>query len=603
MVKSQNIEVPGPGAQVELHFLCMIPMRDGTQLAANVFLPRERSSGVPALVEFTPYSRDSASPDGVKFAEDGFAFVSVDCRGRGDSEGVFIGHGPQEADDGYDLVEWTAAQPWCTGDVAMFGGSYTGHNQWTTAAAHPPHLRTIVPAVSAMGGLAPGAGGIPIDHQFNWGMLTAGKTLSSRLVAEAPMHIARLAEAFEAHESFRSLNARLGGPWGMPNEMNTTPQNVPWLPFLAPAQEGLPGIDVPVLEITGPYDMTSRGALEHHRRYCRARPADQRPHHHLILGPWEHGGALDGRPRVGDLEFGPAADVDMMQLATDWYRWVMEGGDKPAFLTDPVHYYVTGVEEWRTAASLEAATRGTAPWYLVGHDAHHSAAHPGWLQPDPVDSPAFRFVCDPDERTTMLLEQQPNPSGQPHNGLMELPPNYHDLGAHLWGVDPTSGAFVASIDGFGAVYTSARMSEPLELAGEPQLDAWVVLDQPDADLCALLYELRVDGSRVLLSPAVQRLRHRDPSKGIQLMVPGEPTLVQFRNFHWFARQIAAGSRLQLAVRHTGSLRMDRNHHTGRPDGFETPDDVRIATVDVLHSGEHRSVLHLPLAATAIPLQI
>jgi hypothetical protein len=55
--------------------------------------------------------------------------------------------------------------------------------------------------------------------------------------------------------------------------------------------------------------------------------------------------------------------------------------------------------------------------------------------------------------------------------------------------------------------------------------------------------------------------------------------------------------LQLAVRHTGSLRMDRNHHTGRPDGFETPDDVRVATVDVLHAGEHRSVLHLPLAPT------
>ncbi|MSV72972.1 MAG: CocE/NonD family hydrolase, partial [Actinobacteria bacterium] len=221
MVKSQNVEAPGPGARVELHFLCMIPMRDGTRLAANVFLPRERSGGVPAIVEFTPYSRDTGSPDGVKFAEEGFAFVSVDCRGRGDSEGVFVGHGREEADDGYDLVEWIAAQPWCTGDVALFGGSYTGQNQWTTAAAHPPHLRTVIPAVASMAGLAPGAGGIPIDHQFNWGMLTAGKTLSSRLVAEAPLHIARLAESFEAHESFRSLNARLGGPWGLPDEMNT----------------------------------------------------------------------------------------------------------------------------------------------------------------------------------------------------------------------------------------------------------------------------------------------------------------------------------------------------------------------------------------------
>ena len=111
MVKSPNAEAAGPGAQVEALFLQRIPMRDGTRLAANVFLPRERSGGVPAILEFTPYSRDSGSPEGVKFGAEGFAFVSVDCRGRGDSEGVFLGHGREEADDGYDLVEWVAAQP------------------------------------------------------------------------------------------------------------------------------------------------------------------------------------------------------------------------------------------------------------------------------------------------------------------------------------------------------------------------------------------------------------------------------------------------------------------------------------------------------------
>ena len=597
MVQSANEQPLAAGALVEVQFLRMIPMRDGARLAANVFLPRRATEGLPALVEFTPYSRDTGSPEGVRFAAEGFAFVSVDCRGRGDSEGVFLGHHAGEADDGFDIVEWAAAQPWCNGHVAMFGGSYTGQNQWTTAAAHPPHLRTIIPAVASMGGLAPGAGGIPIDHQFNWGMLTAGKSLSQRLVAEAAVHVARLAEAFEAHESFRSLNERLGGPWGLPEEMNTTPQFAPWRPEWGPDTAGLPGVDMPVLEITGPYDLAVRGALEHHRRYCGARAADQRPNHHLVLGPWEHGAALSGRPQVGDLVFGPAANIDVMQLVIDWYRWVMCGGDKPPFLDAPVRYYVTGAEEWRSATDLAAATAGTMPWYLVGHDGPHSAAHPGWLRPEPVDSPPFRFVCDPNERTTMLLEQQPSPAGQSHNPLMELPPSYHDLGAHLMGVDPTSPVFVASVDGFGAVYTSAQLTQPLELVGEPHLDAWVVLDQPDADLCALLYELRVDGTRILLSPAVQRLRHRDPAQGVQLMVPGQATLVAFRNFHWFSRRLAVGSRLQLAVRHTGSLRMDRNHHTGRPDGFETPDDVRVATVELLHAGEHRSVLHVPIGAT------
>ena len=174
MVTSANRVPAGPGSQVDLLFLARIPMRDGVHLAANVFLPKQRTGGVPAILEFTPYSRDTGSPEGVRFASEGFAFVSVDCRGRGDSEGEFLGHAATEAGDGYDLVEWAAAQPWCTGDVALFGGSYTGQNQWTTAAAHPPHLRTLIPAVAAMGGLAPGAGGIASDHQFNWGMLTAG---------------------------------------------------------------------------------------------------------------------------------------------------------------------------------------------------------------------------------------------------------------------------------------------------------------------------------------------------------------------------------------------------------------------------------------------
>jgi predicted acyl esterase len=76
--------------------------------------------------------------------------------------------------------------------------------------------------------------------------------------------------------------------------------------------------------------------------------------------------------------------------------------------------------------------------------------------------------------------------------------------------------------------------------------------------------------------------------------------VTLKDFHWFARRVPAGSRLQLGVRHTGSIHLDRNHHTGRPDGMETPDDVRVANVTILHSGDHRSRLRLPIASTWQP---
>jgi hypothetical protein len=600
MTESAIDRTPARGSHAELLFRQMIPSRDGVRLAANVFLPRERTGPVPAVVEFTPYSRDTSTPEAVRFASEGFAFVAVDCRGRGDSDGEFLGHHPGEIDDGYDIVEWIAEQEWCSGDVVMFGGSYTGQNQWTTAAGAPPHLRSIVPAAASMGGLGPGAGGIPMDHQFTWGMLTAGKTLSSRVFAESEMRIAMLVDAFERHESFRSLNARLGGPWGLPDAQNTTPQNAPWHPDYGPPVDRLCDISIPTLEVTGPYDIAERGALEHHRRFLAAAAPAARDLNYLVLGPWNHGNTLTGTTQVGGLHFGPAAEVDVMQLVIDWYRWVLFGEPFPEFLRDHVVYYVTGAEEWRSAPDLESITADTVPWYLAGHDGPHSAAHPGWLLPEATDTPAFSFVCDPDERATLELERQPRPEGQAQNPVVQLPEHHLNLADHLMGDDPTTYAFVASIDGFGAVYTSAVVREAIELAGRPRLDAWLVLDQPDADLAALLYELLPDGSAILLSPAVQRLRHRDPAKGVQLLTPGEPTLVSFTNFHWFARRIAAGSRLQLAIRHTGSIHMDRNHHTGRPDGHETPDHVRIAAVTVLHADDRRSVLHLPLAASAQP---
>ena len=78
-----------------------------------------------------------------------------DTRGRGDSDGVFT---PwlDDFDDGYDTVEWVAAQDWCNGKVGMLGGSYMAWVQWTAAARKPPHLVTLVTAGSQDGGSGTG---------------------------------------------------------------------------------------------------------------------------------------------------------------------------------------------------------------------------------------------------------------------------------------------------------------------------------------------------------------------------------------------------------------------------------------------------------------
>ena len=91
------------------------PMPDGTRLAADVYRPA-RASGCPTVVLRTPYDRGLASAYGqqvnaIRLAEAGYAVVVQDVRGRFDSEGdLYPFH--HEGEDGFETVEWAAAQPW-----------------------------------------------------------------------------------------------------------------------------------------------------------------------------------------------------------------------------------------------------------------------------------------------------------------------------------------------------------------------------------------------------------------------------------------------------------------------------------------------------------
>ena len=79
----------------------------------------------------------------------GFALCRVDVRGTGSSGGVALDeYTADETRDGYDAVEWLAAQPWCSGSIGMWGISYGGFTSIQVAALRPPHLRAIVPVMA-----------------------------------------------------------------------------------------------------------------------------------------------------------------------------------------------------------------------------------------------------------------------------------------------------------------------------------------------------------------------------------------------------------------------------------------------------------------------
>lgn len=139
-----------------------VTMRDGVRIAVNVFRP-DAEGKFPALLSMGPYGKDiqdllippqplyrSALWDGnieagdfPYFVSRGYAYVIADLRGTGKSEGEYSLHSKYEGEDGHDLVEWIAKQPWCNGNVGMLGYSYYAATQLKTAIQQPPHLKAI----------------------------------------------------------------------------------------------------------------------------------------------------------------------------------------------------------------------------------------------------------------------------------------------------------------------------------------------------------------------------------------------------------------------------------------------------------------------------
>src|SRR5262245_27765373 len=130
-----------------LHGL-LSPMRDGTLLSVDLIRP-DIAGPLPVVLVRTPYDKTGArpSPALTDLAKRGYIIALQDTRGRFNSDGVFFPYKDDRA-DGYDTVEWVAAQEWCDGNIGMSGGSYVGQTQWFAAADDPPHLKCIVPVVS-----------------------------------------------------------------------------------------------------------------------------------------------------------------------------------------------------------------------------------------------------------------------------------------------------------------------------------------------------------------------------------------------------------------------------------------------------------------------
>ena len=546
-----------------------IPIRDGVQLNATLYKPKGGNS-TPTIFTLTPYTLESAHGRGIYFAQQGYCFVVVDSRGRGNSEGIFEPFA-SEAEDGHDIVEWLATQPWCDGQVAMWGGSYGGYDQWLTLREVPLHLKTIVPVASAHAGVDfPFFANIFTSYEMQWMTFTSGVTRNTAIMDDSDFWIEKFQEMYQNHGPYKELDRIVGNHSTFFQTWVKHPHADAYWDRMALSSHQYDLISLPILSITGHYDGDQPGAMEYYRRHMSSNSKTKEAHY-LVIGPWDHAGTRDPKPEFGGLEFGEACLLDMNKLHKEWYDWTMKQGKKPAFLKKRVAYYVMGEEKWKYANSLEEIPAHTKKMYLGSETSARDVFHSGSLQAKfPKGLTKDSFTYDPLDKRPGELERK-------------------EIKDYL-----TDQTYDLNLFGNGLIYHSEPFIKDTEITGWVKLFAWMELDVPDTDFMVLLSEVLPNGKVIKLTQDFLRARYRESKRVEKLVIAGQINLYIFNGFTFFSRQIAKGSRLRLIISCPNTIYLEKNYNCGGVVAEESAKDARTAHVTLYHNAEHPSYLELPV---------
>jgi len=552
-----------------------VPMRDGVPLAVDVFRPKAESR-FPVILCQTPYNKSGLKGRALWFVERGYAVANADVRGRYASEGDWDPFDPKHKTDGYDLVEWLAEQPWCSGNVGTYGLSYMGWTQWWTATQAPPSLKAMIPEVTPPDHFfnCPYQHGVLVGWMMDWGSMMAGRT---RNVVAKGGYGGFTNTRFEdlMHTPYVDLDDRRklpDAPWFDAWIRQNLATAEYWRAISYQGEESFSKITVPSLAISGWFDANFPGTPMNYlgMKQFGATPEARRPR--MVIGPWTH---TSRGSRLLRFDYGPSAQIDWNGYMCRFFDRYLKGVDNALEDDSPVHVFVMGRNRWRSAADWPLPQTKWTKHYLHGDGNADSHETGGTLSTEPpLDEPTDQYTYDPDQPTRSAFE-----------------------GPHIEGpVDARKSSGSRGV----LSYTTPPLETDVEVTGPITARLFASTSARDTDWMVRLIDVHPDGYAALLTDGVLRARCRDPERGGAFNPTRLSTIEPNRIYEYtidFWRATAnvflPGHRIRVEISSSYYPYYLRNLNTGAANvGLETTPVVARQTI--YHDREHPSHVVLPV---------
>jgi putative CocE/NonD family hydrolase len=551
-------------------------MRDGTILQADVTRPKD-GGPYPVLVNRTPYNRAGQTKGAAKYARAGYIVVTQDCRGRYGSQGEYeslVRHETNNGPDGYDTVEWAAKLPGSTGKVGTYGASYNAYTQWKLAAEAPPSLVCMsahsIPArytdLEGQGAFRPG-------RRLQWWLATMSPDMRRRAGGEALSDRASSKELWK-NESDIWLHFL---PWSeLPRiffEAETEHVNA-WLekPWEDPwkLHEGVPNVTVPNLNAIGWFDHCNGNLLLDKSIRAEAATEVARNGSRTIVGPWSHTGR--GNTRVGKIEFGKNAKVNLFAEDIRWFNHWLKGEDTGVDKAPSYRLFVMGDNEWRDEDEWPLSRAKWKQLHLGGGGNANTPKGDGTLSfIEPGDDVADTYKYDPE-----------NPVPTLYTGAAFTVPADHSPHADRKDI---------------LVYRGEPLKERLEVTGNPFVELYAATSAPDTDFFVRLIDEAPDGTNVDVAMGFVRCSYRRGPNVVAAL--RAPTPIEPDKIYRYTIQMTPtsnaflpGHRIRLDITSSDFPNYDRHHNTAGNQNFDA--ELVVATQTIHHGKTNPTRLVLPV---------